>query len=92
MTRRQMIEIANAKSAIAAAIAHFGDQYKFADAVLFSQGSVSRALASGKMPAEMCVNVEVATGGKITREMLRPDIFAAEVKKLIPNAWRDSMM
>jgi DNA-binding transcriptional regulator YdaS (Cro superfamily) len=98
---RRAIEVANLKpldyrkpltprEAIEEAIKHFGDQLKLADAIGFSQASVSRVLAHGKPPPEMCVNIEIATGGKITREKLRPDIFAEKVS-LIKNPWRPSL-
>lgn len=29
----------------------------------------------GKVPAEMCIPLEKATGGKVRREHLRPDVF-----------------
>lgn len=29
------------------------------------------------VPPERCAEIEVATAGKVTREMLRPDVFSA---------------
>lgn len=41
-----------------------------------SQSSVSEMLSQGKrVPAEWCIPLEKATGGKITRHELRPDLY-----------------
>ena len=50
-------------------------QQEFAALVGVTQGRVSHWLNGEKVPAERCVQIEVATGGKITRSELRPDIF-----------------
>lgn len=44
-----------------------------------AQSSVSEALAHGKrVPAEWCIPLERATGGKVSRHQLRPDIYPRE--------------
>lgn len=50
-------------------------QQEFADMVGVTQGRVSHWLNGEKVPAERCVQIELATGGKVTRNELRPDVF-----------------
>ena len=74
------------QDAITRAIKEFGSETKLADAIGFSQASVNRARRIGRPTAEMAVNIEIATAGRIKRAWLRPDIFGADVT-LIENLW-----
>ena len=54
-----------------------GTQIKFAEAVGISQGLVSQLVNGEKRPGwKTAIKIEKATGGKISREELRPDIFS----------------
>ena len=66
---------------------HFGSDLALSKAIGFSPGAIVRAKYKGLTPT-MAVNVEIATEGKITRGMLRPDIFGPrEGLTLIRNKW-----
>lgn len=68
----------NFRHHIERAVALHGSQAKLARAVGCSQQYVSWLLHEGdQVSAEMALAFERATGGKITRIDLRPDIFAA---------------
>lgn len=60
-----------------AAIKMLGGQNVMADKVGRSQQTISYWLKSKKgiVPAEIAVSIEKATGGRITRVDLRPDLF-----------------
>lgn len=65
-----------------------GSDTNLAKAIGFSQGAIHRAKYQGKPTPEMACNIEVATGGLVTREMLRPDIFAPKGQLMpITNSW-----
>ena len=67
-----------------------GGQSALARACDVKQGHVWNWLnKSGKCPAEHVLNVEEATGGKVTRHQLRPDLYpATESEPLAPKAKR----
>jgi DNA-binding transcriptional regulator YdaS (Cro superfamily) len=50
-------------------------QAAFAQRVGVTQSRVSQWLNGETIPAERCVKIEQATGGKVTRQELRPDLF-----------------
>jgi len=50
-------------------------QEEFAAKVGVTQGRVSHWLRGDKIPAERCTDIERITGGAITRQELRPDVF-----------------
>jgi len=55
---------------------HGGTQSTFAKACGVSQGLVSQFLKGSKKPGwKTCKKIESITGGKVTRQDLRPDIF-----------------
>lgn len=61
---------------LARAIAILGNQTKLAEAVGRKQQSVNEVVRRGsRVPAEWCPLIEKATGGKVTRHQLRPDLF-----------------
>lgn len=50
-----------------------------AKAIEKPQSSVSEALSQRKkVPAEWCIPIERATGGKVKRHQLRPDLYPAD--------------
>lgn len=53
-----------------------GSQQKLADALGCSQQQISYLLNEAtKISAEMAVGIERATGGEISRQALRPDLY-----------------
>ena len=71
------------------AIDHFsvngrGGQVRLAKALGVEPMAISQWKRRGTMPPERCVEIEVATGGAVTRLELRPDIFGElKIKKAI---------
>jgi DNA-binding transcriptional regulator YdaS (Cro superfamily) len=61
--------------ALQRAVAITGSQSELARRIGVRQGYVWKWLRSKKVPAERCAAIERATGGAVTREQLRPDIF-----------------
>jgi DNA-binding transcriptional regulator YdaS (Cro superfamily) len=62
--------------ALERAIKAAGNQTKLAAKIGKQQGHVGKWLHRDlKVPAEVCVTIEKATGGKVTRYELRPDVF-----------------
>lgn len=62
--------------ALLKAIEVMGGVTKLARAIGTGQNTVSNWLLEGrKVPAERCLPIERATGGLVTKEELRPDIF-----------------
>lgn len=62
-------------SAIKTAVALVGSQSELARQVNTRQGTLWKWLRKGVVPAEKCAAIERATGGKVTRYQLRPDVF-----------------
>lgn len=57
------------------AIALFdGNQTKFAKEIGEIPQTVNRWIARGRVPAEHCPDIELATSGRVTCEQLRPDV------------------
>lgn len=67
------------KTAIERAIEKAGGQTALAKLVGRSQGAVSQWVRERKVPAEMAVKIERATG--VPRYELRPDLFDAPPKQ-----------
>lgn len=64
---------------VAEAITIVGSQAKLAKAAGVSQQSISFLLNRQMgMSAEMAVRLERATGGRVSKERLRPDLFSTE--------------
>lgn len=51
-----------------------------------TQSVVSNWRMRGQVPADRCVEIENATGGKVTRHDLRPDIFGPPAGAAKPRA------
>lgn len=68
------------------AITLFGSEVKLARAINFSPDALNRAKWLGKATPDMANNIEVVTGGQVTRQILRPDIFN-DNPKLVKNSW-----
>lgn len=66
------------KSLVAKAVKIAGSQQKLADALGCSQQHISYLLNDAQeITAEFALRMEKATGGKVSRHELRPDIFGA---------------
>lgn len=63
--------------ALRKAIAIAGSQSKLGKAIGYSQAAVSLwLLQSKRAPAEVVIAIEKAVDGKVTRQELRPDLYA----------------
>ena len=60
---------------IEAAVQQFGTQAALADAAGVSQSAIAWALKRGRAGTTLAIAIERATKGKVTRSMLRPDIW-----------------
>lgn len=73
--------------AIDDAVKAAGTQAKLARAIDVSPVFVSQMRSGVKaVPAELCPRIELATGGQVTREQLRPDIFGPLEHQVIAKA------
>lgn len=61
--------------ALGKAISRFGTQAKLAKAIGVTPMAVTNWKKRGSVPVDQCGKIEVATGGKVKRRDLRPDIF-----------------
>ena len=61
--------------ALSKAIEFIGGVTKLAAAIGVGQNVVSNWKSRGQVPADKCLAIERATGGMVTKEQLRPDIF-----------------
>ena len=75
------------REGMALASKHFGSDKALAEAIGFSQAAFYRAKQLGWPTPEMACNIEAATMGRVTRAILRPDVFG-DHPQLIRNAWR----
>jgi DNA-binding transcriptional regulator YdaS (Cro superfamily) len=64
-----------AKEALQRAIALAGGSSELAAKLGVSSSAPGNWLRRGSIPVEQCVEIELATKGRIKREQLRPDIF-----------------
>lgn len=62
-------------SPIAAAVEFFGTQQKLAEAIGCTQAAVSKWVRGHQMLVENAIAIERATGGRVTAQSLRPDVF-----------------
>lgn len=58
------------------AIREMGGQRLAAEKLGRSQSTISTYVTGGSAPAEICMQIEVETGGKYRAEDLRPDLAA----------------
>jgi DNA-binding transcriptional regulator YdaS (Cro superfamily) len=68
------------------AIALFGSEARLAAAIDYSTDGINEAKKRGKVTAEMAVNIERVTEKRVTRLMLRPDLFG-NGNGLVKNSW-----
>jgi DNA-binding transcriptional regulator YdaS (Cro superfamily) len=62
--------------ALRKAIKSVGGQAKLAKLLGKKQGQVNNWLhRDKKVPADLCADIEAATGGAVTCQQLRPDVF-----------------
>lgn len=61
--------------ALERAIEIVGGQAALAERIGKKQGHVAMWLKRGKVPAEVCADIEAATNGIVTCHDLRPDVF-----------------
>lgn len=57
-----------------AAIKALGGQKQAAEKLGRSQSTISTYVTGGNAPAEICMQIELATGGKYRAEDMRPDL------------------
>lgn len=67
--------------ALERAIEIAGGQSALAEKIGKKQAHVAMWLRRRKVPAEVCVDIEGATNGAVTRESLRPDVFRQPRRK-----------
>ncbi len=68
--------------ALRRAVGHLGSQRALAEHLGKSQAYISKWLnRDKKVPAEFCADIEAATGGKVTCQQLRPDVFRKPKKR-----------
>lgn len=58
---------------------HVGTQEALAALLGVKSASISGWRERGRVPAERCLAIERATGGKVTCHELRPDVFPAPI-------------
>lgn len=63
------------KDHIETAVEHFGSQEKLAAAIGCSQQQISYLLKAKSISADMAKKIHDATKGKVSKHVLRPDIF-----------------
>jgi DNA-binding transcriptional regulator YdaS (Cro superfamily) len=63
------------KEALLEAIRICGGQVKLGEKLGLSQSTISSWVQDGKAPLHRLPDIETATNGRITRQMLRPDFF-----------------
>lgn len=61
--------------ALTRAVELVGGQSALADKIGKKQAHVAMWIKRGKVPAEVCADIEAATGGSVTCKELRPDVF-----------------
>jgi len=54
-----------------------GSQAELARQLKVTAQFVHKMAKSGHVPSEQCKKIEAATGGEVTAEQLRPDIFGS---------------
>ena len=75
MSRRPTPESNRSRSALARAVAMFGSEKKLATAVGIAQQVLNRAVKRGRVSPELAKAIQRATGGAVTANELRPDLW-----------------
>ena len=69
-------------AALARAVALIGSQMKTGKAIGVSGQAVSEVLRRGRrVPAEWCLKLQKATGGQVTANALRPDLYPSRTEE-----------
>jgi DNA-binding transcriptional regulator YdaS (Cro superfamily) len=63
------------KQALLDAIEFFGSQAKLAKAIGIQQPSIAGALLRGQVSEAVAIAIDRASGGKVPKHRLRPDLF-----------------
>lgn len=56
-------------------VRHYGSQAALAQAMGVVPSFVHKMLTTGRIPAERCRQLEYLTGGLLSAEQMRPDVF-----------------
>jgi DNA-binding transcriptional regulator YdaS (Cro superfamily) len=72
---RRSEETSGTRGLILRAIVYFGTEAKLAAAAGVSQPVINDAKRTGKVGPRLAIGIEAATGGKISRSQLRPDLW-----------------
>ena len=75
MSRRSTPESNRSRSALARAVKMFGSEKKLAVAVGIAQQVLNRAVKRGRVSPELAKAIQRATGGAVTANELRPDLW-----------------
>lgn len=62
------------------AVARFGSQAKLAAAAGVAQSTVAKAVKTGRVGVVMAQGIHAATNGKISKSVLRPDLWPQKKK------------
>jgi DNA-binding transcriptional regulator YdaS (Cro superfamily) len=71
-----MMPIMQVSELLQTAIEEAGSQAKLGKAIGCSQNAIWQAKNRGTVTGEMAVAIERVTNGKVTKQQLRPDLFA----------------
>lgn len=72
---RHLVLANGSRHAITRAIELFGSEAKLARATGFAQQVFNRAVRRGRVSAELAIAIQKATGGAVTADELRPDLW-----------------
>jgi DNA-binding transcriptional regulator YdaS (Cro superfamily) len=73
------------KHPIEQAVEIAGSQANLARLIGRTSAYVWKMLRTQNIPLEQCLPIEIATGGKVTRAQLRPDVFGESVTRKKPS-------
>lgn len=76
-----LYDTAQAQQLMQAAVTIAGSEAKLGKAAGFSQNAIWHAKRHGRVSAEMAAAIHRATGGAISKERLRPDLYDAPAAK-----------
>jgi len=78
------MSISHAERALERAIKLAGGQSKLARAIGYTQNAIWKAKDSGRISADLAIRIELATGGRVTREQLAPHKFNPQKIGVMP--------